>query len=327
MVLVTGASGFLGSHLVRRLSASGIATRALYHAHPPLAGLSDLPHVEWKCCDLLDIYDVEEVLTGIADVYHCAAIVTFDPGKRDEMIHFNVEGTANLVNQCVLQPIRKLVHVSSIAALGRNGEKTKEITEEEEWGESRYNSAYAVSKYISEMEVWRAIGEGLNAVIINPGIILGDGPLHGLTNQLMKMAWNEFPFYTDGINSWVNVADVVNAMVTLMNSDLTAERFIVSSGNYSYREIFTLIAGSLNKKPPRFRANSFMIGFARRFSAIQKAIVGSKSLITRETVNNAKSVCLYNNTKLLKSIPAFSYTPINNAINLMAQSFINSKER
>ncbi len=327
MVLITGASGFLGSHLVRYLSGMGVTTRALFHAHPPADDLKALPYVAWKYCDLLDIFDVEEVLDGITDVYHCAAIVTFDPRKRDEMLHFNIEGTANLVNQSVLQGIRKMVHVSSIAALGRTGENGKEITEEEEWGESSYNSAYGISKYISEAEVWRGIGEGLNAVIINPGIILGGGSFHSLTGQLMKMAWKEFPFYTNGVNAWVDAGDVAKLMVSLMDSVIVSERFIISSGNFTYKEIFTLIANSMNKKPPRIKASQLMTSIAWRLSALTSAITGSNSLITRETVNNANSLCFYNNSKLLKALPGFSYTPVDQSIQLMAQSFMNSYKK
>ena len=162
-------------------------------------------------CDLLDIYEVEEAMQGITDVYHCAAIVSFQPADKEKMLHFNVESTANIVNEALEQDIRKLVFVSSVAALGRS-EVTKEITEEEQWEESKYNSRYGLSKHMAEMEVWRGIGEGLNAVIVNPGIILGEGNWDEGSARLMKVVYKEFPFYTQGINGWVDVKDVVKAM-------------------------------------------------------------------------------------------------------------------
>jgi len=252
MILVTGASGFLGQHLVRHLSAQGELVRALYHTHPPAQELKNLPCIEWMCCDLLDIFDVEEAMQGVSDVYHCAAIVSFDPRQHRKMLHFNPESTTNIVNQAISQGIRKLVHVSSVAALGRNGDATKEINEDTEWEDSKYNSAYGLSKYLAEMEVWRGIGEGLNAVIVNPGIILGPGNGHDLSSQLMKIVYREFPFYSKGITSWVDVQDVITAMTMLMGSDVEADRFIVSNGNSSYMEIFTTMALALGKKPPRF---------------------------------------------------------------------------
>ena len=205
MVLVTGASGFLGRHLVRHLSAQGVTARALYHSHAPSDELKGLAGIEWACCDLLDTFDVEEVMKDITEIYHCAAIVSFDPRTREKMIHFNPESTANLVNQALLQGVRKMVHVSSIAALGRTGgDPKKEVTEEAEWEDSKYNSAYGLSKYLAEMEVWRGIGEGLNAVIVNPGIILGGTSGHDLSAQLMKMVYREFPFYSKGVTAWVD---------------------------------------------------------------------------------------------------------------------------
>jgi len=324
MILVTGASGFLGQHLVRHLSAQGMIARALYHAHPPTDELKNLPGIEWACCDLLDIYDVEEVMQGVTDIYHCAAIVSFDPGMRDRMLHFNPESTANIINQAVLQGIRKLVYVSSVAAIGRTGDAKKEIDEETEWTESKYNSAYGFSKYLAEMEVWRGIGEGLNAAIINPGVILGPGNGRDLSAQMMKMVYREFPFYSNGVTSWVDVEDVVNVLVILMGSDVEAERFIISGGNFSYKEIFTFMARALHKKPPHIAANSFMTGIAWRLSALQKALLGKKTLVTKETANNANTRSFYNNHKFLSAFPAFSYTSLPDSIDLMARSFEHS---
>ena len=327
MVLVTGASGFLGQHLVRHLSAKGQKVRALYHAHPPSEELKNLQGVEWKCADLLDVFEVEETMGGITEIYHCAAIVTFDPQRHEEMLHFNPESTANIVNQALVQGIRKMVYVSSIAALGRTGDVQKEINEDQEWGESRYNSVYGISKFLAETEVWRGIGEGLNAVIVNPGIILGAGDRKGLSAQLMNVVYREFPFYSKGVNSWVDVGDVVNSLVMLMESGIDTERFIVSGGNYSYREIFTIMANSLNKKPPRYYANPFLTGIAWRLSRLKSILLGSKSIITRETANNANAICYYSNGKLLKTLPGFSYTPINQAIDGMARSFIKNNRK
>ena len=327
MVLVTGASGFLGQHLVRHLSAQGQNVRALYHAHPPSGELKSLPGIEWMRTDLLDVFEVEEAMQGITDIYHCAAIVSFDPRKHVEMLHFNTESTANVVNQALLQGIRKMMYISSVAALGRTGDVKKEIDEEQEWGESGYNSVYGVSKYLAETEVWRGIAEGLNAVIVNPGIILGAGNSNDLAAQLMKLVYKEFAFYSKGVNAWVDVGDVVNSIVMLMASGIDTERFIISVGNYSYKEIFTLMANALNKKPPRYYANPFMTGIAWRLSRLKSALLGSKSIISRETVNNSNAICYYNNKKLLKALPGFSYTPINQTIERMAQSFIKNSRK
>jgi dihydroflavonol-4-reductase len=322
MVLVTGASGFLGQHLVRRLSGQGQQVRALYHAHPPSDELKNLPGIEWVQADLLDIFDVEEAMKGVHDIYHCAALVTFDPRMHEKMLHFNPESTANVVNEALLQGVGKMMYISSVAALGRTGEENKEITEEQDWGESRYNSAYGISKYLAETEVWRGIGEGLNAVIVNPGIILGETNKKDLAAQLMNTVYKEFPFYSRGVNAWVDVKDVISSVIQLMGSDVNAERFIISAGNYAYREVFTLMANALNKKTPHIYAPPFITGLGWRLIWLKSALSGSNPLITRETVNNANAVCNYNNGKLLSVLPGFSYTPVNETIGRMARSFL-----
>jgi len=327
MVLVTGASGFVGQQLVRYLSAQGVQVRALYNRHMPTGELAQLPSVAWMQCDLLDVYAVTEALNGISDVYHCAAVVSFDPRRRNEILHFNTESTANLVNEALEQNIRKMVYVSSIAALGRSGNEEKEITEEQEWGESKYNSAYGISKYLGETEVWRGIGEGLNAVIVNPGIILGPTTGRDLSAGLMKMAWREFPFYSGGVNSWVDMDDLIKIMVTLMASDIEGERFIVSNGNHGYREILELMAQALNKKPPRYSVSPLLAGIMWRLLKIQSTITGKTPMITRETANNANARCYYNNSKLLNALPGLAYKPIRESIDGMARSFIHTYKK
>jgi len=326
MILVTGASGFVGQHLVRLLSSMGMAIRALYRRTQPGADLLALPGVSWVQCDLLDIYAVEEVIAWITDVYHCAAVVSFHPAERAEMMHTNVETTANIVNQALEQGIRKMAFVSSVASLGRS-EGTKTITEEEEWEESRYNSAYSLSKYLAEMEVWRGIGEGLDAVIINPGIILGEGNWDEGSARLMKVAYNEFPFYTNGVNSWADVKDVAEILWQLMQSDVGAERFIVSTGNFSYREIFTLMAGSLQRKPPHIAASPFMTGILWRWNMLKKAITGKTVTITKETARNAQKESYYDNSKLLRFLPGFTYTPIAATIARMADVYLQERKQ
>jgi dihydroflavonol-4-reductase len=320
MILVTGASGFLGQHLVRYLSAQGAGVRALYNSKPPSAELSGLRGIEWVQADLLDVYDVGRVMQGISQVYHCAAIVSFQPSERNKMLHFNTESTANIVNAALEHHIKKLVYVSSVSALSKTGEN-KEITEDQEWDDNKYNSAYGLSKYLAEMEVWRGIGEGLSAAIINPGIILGAGDWEKGSPRLMKVAHSEFPFYTKGVTSWADADDVVKIMTMLMQSEIEGERFIVSAGNFSFREIFTRMANALNKKPPRIHANNIMTSLLWRGSSI---FLGKKMLITRETAMSAHGFAIYNNSKLLNAFPGFSYISMDTTIDKMARYFTNS---
>ena len=324
MILVTGASGFLGQHLVSFLSTKELKVKALYNKNKPDASLLQLPGIDWVQCDLLDIFSIEEVMNGITEIYHCAAIVSFDPNEREKMLHFNTESTANIVNSALLQGISKMVYISSIAAIGTSGEVNKVITEEEEWGESKYNSAYGLSKYLAETQVWRGIGEGLNAIIVNPGIILGKGNWKSGSPQLISVVFNEFPFYTKGTTAWVDVEDVVNAVFQLMNSSAHTERYILSAGNFSFRDVFTMMAKALNKKPPKIEANKLMTGIAWRYSMLRSRLSGTNPIITRETANNAHEITEYSNKKFLKAFPDFRYKELEITIQNMANSFLSS---
>ena len=327
MILVTGASGFLGQHLVRHLSEQGKNIRALYNKNKPGHGLTKLPGVNWQQCDLLDVYAVEEAMANIDEVYHCAGIVSFHPSEKKKLMHFNVTSTAHIVNEALEKGIRKLVHVSSVAALGRNDAKQTEITEEAEWEESKRNSQYALSKYFAEMEVWRGIGEGLNAAIVNPGIVLGEGNWDVGSSRLMKIVNKEFPFFTRGINSFVDVKDVVCAMVQIMSSDIHSERFIISAGNFSYKDIFTMMANELGKRPPHIAANNFLTSLVWRWSMMKSRIFGETATITKETARTSQAQAYYNNEKLLRHLAAFEYTDMKSTIKRMARAFIEDDQK
>lgn len=321
MVLVTGASGFLGKHLVRFLSEQGYRVKALYLNNMPGAEWQQLPGVSWVQCDLLDVYAVADVMQGIDEVYHCAAMVSFDGADKRQIQHVNVESTANVVNEALNEGVRKLIFVSSIAALGRSLTDNP-ITETDQWEEDKNNSAYSRSKYLAEMEVWRAIAEGLNAAIINPGIILGKGDWEQGSARLMKVVDNNFPFYTEGINGWVDVQDVVQAMHLLMRSEMSGERFILCQGSHAYRHIFNLMAQYLEKKPPHLKATPLMIGILWRWNKLKTMLTGKQSSVTKETARTAQLKCFYNNSKFLQAFPGFSYTPIEKTIAQMAADYI-----
>jgi len=320
LILVTGASGFLGQHLVRKLSQEGKSVRAIYNKTPPLAGLRDLPHVTWQQADLLDIYDAENIMKDIKQVYHCAAIVSFDASDKNALLHVNIETTANVVNAALNANVEKMAYASSVAAIGRSN-LDKEITEDTEWEENTANSTYSKSKYYAEIEVWRGMAEGLNAVIINPGIILGEGNWDKGSAKLIQTADKEFPFYTEGINAWVDVQDVTEIMYQLMESNISNERFIVSAGSYAYKDVFTMMAGALNKKPPHIKAGAMLTGFVWRWNALESFFTKEKPTITKETANTAQKKVFYNNEKLLKALPDFSYTSLMDTVKRMASQY------
>jgi dihydroflavonol-4-reductase len=306
------------------LSGIGEQVRALYNSRPPSEEMKNLPGVTWHQCDLLDIYDVEEAMQDVVEVYHCAAIVSFSSKDKERLKHFNVEATANIVNEALERQVRKVVYVSSIASLGRSKEGA-EITEEEQWEESRYNSVYAESKHQAELEIWRGQGEGLNAAIINPGIIIGEGDWDNGSAALVKIVHNEFAYYTQGINAWADVQDVTRAMYMLMKSEISGERFILSAGNFSYREMFTMMAEAMGKKPPHKPAGKLMSAIVWRLSALKSLLTGKPATITKETAMVAQRKALYNNTKLTGALPQFSYTPVRQSVERIAKAYLNEK--
>ena len=310
MILVTGATGLVGSHLIKVLLQKGEQVRALYHSTLPP---SDLQKAEWIKCDILDITALEEVLKDIKQVYHCAAIVSFNPKRKHLLYQTNIEGTANIVNASLDAGIEKLVYVSSVAALGKinNGEL---ITEAIQWNNENDNSEYGKTKYLAEMEVWRGIAEGLNAVIVNPGIILGSGDWNKGSIEIFKTIYKEFPWYSEGVNGFVDVADVVNAMILLMESDIQAQRFILSADNLSYKTLFTEIARCFNKKPPHKNVSPFIAAIVWRVEKIKSLITGKDPMITKETAHSALAKVYYDNSKLKKYLPQFKYTPLRESL-------------
>jgi nucleoside-diphosphate-sugar epimerase len=298
----------------------------LYFNTPPNEGSKELPNVEWFRCDLLDVFAVEEAMDAVEEVYHCAGIVSFERQRREELMHFNVESTANVVNEALDKGVRKLLYVSSVAALGRPAKQGEPVSEDVQWEESGHYSSYGLSKYLAEMEVWRAMAEGLNAVIINPATILGEGNWDQGSARLIKVVYNEFPFFTKGITGWVDVHDVVKVAHMLMAGDIRDERFILSAGNYPYKVIFEKMAKEMGRKPPHIPAERLLSGLIWRWNEFRNRLFGSKITVTKETARAAQRQAFYNNQKLKTFFPGFEYQPVDSTIARMAAAYIKTKK-
>lgn len=308
MILVTGGTGLLGSHLLLQLTKQGEKVRALIRSSSSLNNINLLfennpehfKQIEWVHGDILDISSLADAMQGVVKVYHCAAMISFAPQDREKMLEVNRNGTANVVNLCLESGINKLCYASSVAAINRVHEG-EVITESTPWEENAENSNYAVSKQAAEREVWRGIAEGLNAVMVNPGIIIGPGNWNNGSGKLFSSVWNGLRFYSEGMSGFVSADDVARCMIALMESEIHSERFIVISENLTYREVLFQIADSLGKPRPSFKATKFLSGIAWRMASYAGLFAGKNPLITRETAASGLRKVKYSNEKIRKA--------------------------
>lgn len=318
MIAVTGATGFLGAHLVCRSLLQGKAVRALKRSNSNreefdyiyslyFSNAQPTGNLTWMEADILDLPALEDALTGVEEVYHCAAVVSFNPSDKDYMMKANIEGTANVVNTCLNRKIKRLAYISSIAALGREKSGT-EITEKTKWVDSRHNSAYAISKYKAEKEVWRGVEEGLDAVIVNPGVILGSGKWNKGSCVLFNMVHKGMPFYTNGVNGYVDVEDVADATLFLMQNDHINERYILVSENMNMKWFLDETATLLGAKKAHVEVKKVLAELSWRALKILSFFTSKKPSITKETARASLNRFYYNSDKIKKL--GFSFKPI-----------------
>jgi len=319
MIFVTGGTGFLGAHLLLELCERGENVRALKRPSSDVDftkvvfsfyGKGDLfQRIEWVDGDICDIHSLIAVMRDVDLVYHCAATVSFAKKDSEKLLENNVFGTSNIVDAAIETGIRKLCHVSSIAVLG----KAEVISDDTLWDAREKHSKYAESKYKAELEIYRGVAEGLDAVIVRPSVILGPWKQNSGTGVLFREIENGLNYYTPGITGYVDVRDVANAMIGLMERSVKNDCFIVSSENLSYQRLFTMIAETLNKPAPGRCAGRFITGLAWRFFTLKDFFTGKDSSINKTTAAISRTNSKYSNKKLTETL-SFSYIPINETL-------------
>ncbi|WP_166924617.1 NAD-dependent epimerase/dehydratase family protein [Flavobacterium poyangense] len=312
MVLVTGGTGLVGSHLLLHLIENGETVRAIYRNSNNIQKTKSVfelykkpdlfEKIEWLEADILDIPSLEIAFIGIEYVYHCAAFISLDPKDEDVLRKTNIEGTANMVNFSIAKQIKKFCFVSSIAALGDLAAHETIITEETEWNPEKPHSDYAISKYGAEMEVWRGLQEGLEVIIINPGVILGPIPTaktneQGSAEFYTKVA-KGLPFYTLGSTGFIAVNDVVKIAYELMKSNIKNERFTLIAENIVFQDILNTIADRLKVKRPTIHAKPLLLNIAWIADGIFSTLFFQKRRITKATAKASYSKSLYANEKI-----------------------------
>ncbi|MBH83892.1 MAG: hypothetical protein CMP70_04380 [Flavobacteriales bacterium] len=329
MIFLTGGTGLVGAHILLKLTESGQKVKALKRKRSSLTVIKNifshykktnlLQSIEWIEGDLLDLFSLQEGINGCNTVIHCAAIVSFNPKDFKKMMKINVEGTANIVNICLENNIDKLAYISSIATL--NDEKNQVRTEDSFWKESKSNSQYAKSKYLSEQEVWRGIEEGLNSIIVNPSVILGPGDWQKGSSQMFEKVWKGLKFYSSGSTGYIDVVDVAKCVIKLLEKEIINERFILNAENKKYRDIFDSIAENLNKPKPHIKVSPLIKEITWRIEWLMSLITNKSPLITKETANTAMKNKSFSNEKIIKALD-YKFIPIEESIKHYSQWFL-----
>jgi nucleoside-diphosphate-sugar epimerase len=331
MILVTGGTGLVGAHLLYKLTSLGESVRAIHRSSSNLNAVKEVfeyftddvealfSKIEWVEADVTNIPQLTKAFTNITHVYHGAALISFDPKDYKQLRKINIEGTHNIVNLCIANNIKKLCYVSSVAAVGKPIIQ-QDITEDTPWNPEADNNVYAITKYGAEMEVWRGTQEGVDAVIVNPGIILGAGFWHQGSGALLKIAKRGVPYYTTGTTGFVDVIDVVEAMLQLMNSSIVNQRYILVAENISFGELFTKIAKRINSKPPTKKIKKWQLAIAWRLDWLASFLFGKKRRLTRFSAKSLLSNNNFSNQKIKDDLN-FTFTPIEETLDFVCNKF------
>ncbi|MDR5589292.1 NAD-dependent epimerase/dehydratase family protein [Christiangramia sp. SM2212] len=325
MILVTGGTGLVGSHLLIELASRNKKLKAIMRSSSDLTKLrkvfgyyaerseaDDLfKRIEWITADINDIPSLNTTFENVSEVYHCAALVSFDPSDEKKLRKINIEGTANIVNLCIANRVKKLCYVSSVAAIGsssRNGG----LDETAKWNPEENHNDYAISKYGAEIEVWRGTQEGVDSVIVNPGVIIGPGFWNSGTGKIFSKIDKGLKYHFPKVTGFVGVKDVVKSIIQLMDSDVRNEQFILVSENISFEKILRISAEAMDKPAPKKQLTKSMVFLGWIFQKIG-SLFGAKRQITRESIQGLFTETQFNSSKV-KSELNFEFTPMKNVL-------------
>lgn len=328
LVLLTGATGLVGGHMLVHLLQAGKKVRCLIRTSSSLEQLKRIcsfyqqpfdttkKSVEWVIGDTLDFIGLCDLMDNVEEVYHCAAMVSFNSKNRAELFQTNVQGTSNIVDAALKAGLKKICFISSIAALGSTPDQSP-IQEDTPRKNDDRTSAYSESKFRSELEVWRAVSEGLNAVIVNPGIILGPGDPDKGSLLLFNTGRKGMPFYTNATTGYVDVRDVCKISVELMEKGISKKRFILVSENAHNGTVFGLIAKEFGKEPPRMLAGKVLLKMGVLFSTLTGWITGKTPQLTNDTIRSAQNPQSYSNERVRKALD-YTFIPLSETIHTIA---------
>lgn len=336
MILVTGGTGLVGSHLLYKLTEVESKIRATYRYDAKLETVRHIfsyysknanslfNKIEWVKADITDIPNLTNAFSGITKVYHCAALVSFDPNDYYTLRHINIDGTANVVNLCLAHNIKKLCYVSSIATIGKSIDNSI-ITEDCEWNKEDDNTVYAISKYGAEIEVWRGTQEGLDAVIVNPGVIVGPGFWKASSSSLFRKIHKGLNYYTTGSTGYIDVFDVVNIMIHLYEGDTKNEHYILVAENRTFKSFLVKAAEELIVKPPKKEASLILLTIAWRIDWLRHLFTGKRRKLTKHLVQSLTMSRNYSSAKIVKELN-YKFKSVDTSISETSQLFLKDYE-
>ena len=330
MILVTGGTGLVGSHLLFKLAQKNESVRAIHRAGSDIKYVKRIfsfytkkpkplfDKIEWFEADVNDLPKLKIGFKGIKLVYHCAAFISFDPSNYKTLRTINIQGTSNIVNLCIENKIKKLCYVSSVATMGYSNDV---INEETNWQGSKNKSAYAISKYGAELEVWRGIQEGVPSVIVNPGIIIGPGFWNSGSGTLFKMVYKGQRHYTNGATGFVDVYDVTSVMIKLMESKIKNQRYILVAENLYYKKLIYLIAKHLRVSHPDKLASKFILNITLIFDYLVSKLLMKERKLSKELIRTIVRSNNYSSEKLINSLEEFKFNSIDKSIKRVCKIF------
>ncbi|HEX8545664.1 MAG TPA: NAD-dependent epimerase/dehydratase family protein [Cytophagaceae bacterium] len=323
MIFVTGGNGLVGSFIVRKFLQAGFAVRCLSRPNSDLSLLEDVKHeIDWVLGDVLDVKNIEKYLEGVDTIIHCAAIISFQKSRYDEMYKINVEGTRTLVDVALAANVKYFGYISSIAAIGRN--KNNSIVDESNmWEDSPSNTGYAKTKYLAELEVWRGMEEGLQGFIVNPSVVIGAGNWEHGSTKIFRYAYQEHHFFPQGNINYVDVKDVAEVVYRLYNDKIFGQRFILNGGNETYKNFLTKVARSFGKKPPKVKAGTILAFIAFILDSTRHIVTGKEPLLTNETLRMSRESYSYDSSQITKVLN-FNFQDLDSSIDAISKSL---KER
>ncbi len=339
MILITGTTGILGAHFCVSLLNKGDKVRALYRSEErkkyvefllnlyfPEKAVLLSSQIEWYKGDVLDLDEVKEMCAGVSKIIHCAAFVSFDRRDFRKLIEINRIGTANLVNQALLNNIPRFIHISSTSAVGSENPKGILVkTEENQWAANEVSSAYGLSKYLGEKEVWRGQKEGLSSLIVNPSVLIAPGSWDESSLKIFRTVSNGLKYYTKGANSFVDVRDVVEATIRMDELDIENNRFLLTGNNTSFKSLFDCIAKETNAKAPKKLAGKFLTELAWRLDRFKSFFTRKTPTLTKDSARASQTIIEYSSQKALDKFPDFSFRKLEESVQFAVKNRYSSK--